>query len=76
MFCRWRRQLSYVIPPFDTDAMLIEVGLMPEWYLPDRGAALSDDLRAEFVSDVARAAGASPLARRGPGCCATFIRRI
>jgi N-acetylmuramate 1-kinase len=41
--------LSYVIPPFDTDALLVEVGLMPEWYLPDRGTALSDDLRAEFV---------------------------
>ncbi|MDH8495267.1 hypothetical protein QIH13_28220, partial [Klebsiella pneumoniae] len=25
--------LDYVIPPFDDDAMMIEVGLMLEWYL-------------------------------------------
>lgn len=42
-------QVDYAIPPFDTDAMLVEIGLMPEWYLPDRGAALSDTLRAQFV---------------------------
>ena len=29
-------QLSYVIPAFDTDAMLVEAGLMLEWYLPQR----------------------------------------
>ncbi len=29
---------------------------MLEWYLPDRGAEPSDDLRAEFVDDVARPA--------------------
>jgi N-acetylmuramate 1-kinase len=40
----------YPIPTFDTEAMLVEVGLMPEWYLPDRGAPLSDRLRAEFVA--------------------------
>lgn len=40
---------AYAIPPFDTDALLIEVGLMPEWYLPDRGAPLTDGLRAEFT---------------------------
>lgn len=42
--------LTYAIPVFDTDALLVEVGLMPEWYLPDRGAVLSDDLRDEFVT--------------------------
>jgi tRNA threonylcarbamoyl adenosine modification protein YjeE len=42
--------LSYAIPVFDTDALLVEIGLMLEWYLPDRGAVLSDDLRAEFVT--------------------------
>ena len=41
---------TYAIPVFDTDALLVEVGLMPEWYLPYRGAVLGDDLRAEFVS--------------------------
>ena len=49
-------QLTYAIPVFDTDALLVEVGLMLEWYLPDRGAAPTDELRAEFVSDVARSA--------------------
>jgi tRNA threonylcarbamoyl adenosine modification protein YjeE len=43
-------QLSYPIPRFDTDALLIEIGLMLEWYLPDRGVQTSDDLRAEFVA--------------------------
>jgi tRNA threonylcarbamoyl adenosine modification protein YjeE len=43
-------QLSYVIPIFETDALLVEVGLMLEWYLPDRGAELSDNLRAEFAA--------------------------
>jgi N-acetylmuramate 1-kinase len=42
-------QLSYAIPSFDTEALLVEVGLMPEWYLPDRGAPPSNNLRAEFV---------------------------
>ena len=30
-------QINYAIPVFDTDALLVEVGLMLEWYLPDRG---------------------------------------
>ncbi|MBR1216702.1 tRNA (adenosine(37)-N6)-threonylcarbamoyltransferase complex ATPase subunit type 1 TsaE [Bradyrhizobium sp. U87765 SZCCT0131] len=41
-------QPDYAIPRFDIDAMLIEVGLMPEWYLPDRGAPSDAALRAEF----------------------------
>lgn len=41
---------NYAIPAFDTEAMLVEIGLMAEWYLPDRGAELSDDLRREFVA--------------------------
>lgn len=41
--------ISYVMPTFDTDALLVEVGLMLEWYLPDRGVELADNLRAEFV---------------------------
>jgi N-acetylmuramate 1-kinase len=39
---------SYTIPAFDSDALMVEIGLMPEWYLPDRGAALSEGARAEF----------------------------
>ncbi len=41
---------DYAIPVFDTEALLIEVGLMPEWYLPDRGAAPGEVLHAEFVA--------------------------
>jgi tRNA threonylcarbamoyl adenosine modification protein YjeE len=43
-------KIDYSIPPFDIDAWLVEIGLMVEWYLPDRGAPLSDALRAEFVT--------------------------
>jgi aminoglycoside/choline kinase family phosphotransferase len=43
-------ELSYAIPAFDTDALLVEIGLMPEWYLPDRGVELTGDLRSEFVA--------------------------
>ena len=42
-------QISYAIPVFDIDALLVEVGLMLEWYLPDRGVESTDELRAEFV---------------------------
>jgi N-acetylmuramate 1-kinase len=42
-------QISYAIPTFDTEALLVEVGLMLEWYLPDRGVEPTNDLRAEFV---------------------------
>jgi N-acetylmuramate 1-kinase len=42
-------QTSYHIPSFDTDALLTEVGLMLEWYLPDRGVEPTNNMRAEFV---------------------------
>ena len=42
--------IDYDIPPFDIDAQLVEVGLMPEWYLPDRGVELTDALNAEFTA--------------------------
>jgi tRNA threonylcarbamoyl adenosine modification protein YjeE len=41
---------SYAIPLFDTEALLIEIGLMPEWYLPDRDAPLSEEARAKFFA--------------------------
>jgi N-acetylmuramate 1-kinase len=44
------QHVSYPIPIFDTDALLIELGLMLEWYLPDRGVEPGDDVRAEFVA--------------------------
>jgi tRNA threonylcarbamoyl adenosine modification protein YjeE len=43
-------QITYTIPAFDTDAMLVEVGLMPEWYLPDRDATSTAELCAEFIA--------------------------
>src|SRR5271168_1436076 len=43
-------QITYAIPLFDVDAMMIEIGLMLEWYLPDRGAAPPSTARDEFVT--------------------------
>ena len=43
-------QITYTIPTFDIDAMQVEIGLMLEWYLPDRDAVPTDDIRAEFVA--------------------------
>jgi tRNA threonylcarbamoyl adenosine modification protein YjeE len=42
-------QINYAIPTFDTDALLVEIGLMLEWYLPDRGIEPTNNLRTEFV---------------------------
>ncbi|WP_257167684.1 tRNA (adenosine(37)-N6)-threonylcarbamoyltransferase complex ATPase subunit type 1 TsaE [Bradyrhizobium sp. SRS-191] len=42
-------QVTYKVPAFDVDAMLIEIGLMLEWYLPDRDVEPSQVLRAEFL---------------------------
>jgi N-acetylmuramate 1-kinase len=57
-------QITYAIPRFDVDAMLVEIGLMLEWYLPDRHAEPTDNLRAEFVTQwrdlLARTAAAQP----------------
>jgi tRNA threonylcarbamoyl adenosine modification protein YjeE len=43
-------QVSYTIPTFDTDALLVEIRLMLEWYLPDRGAQPTEQVRAEFIT--------------------------
>jgi len=43
-------QLNYRIPTFDIEALLVEIGLMLEWYLPDRGVEMSGEMRAEFVA--------------------------
>jgi tRNA threonylcarbamoyl adenosine modification protein YjeE len=43
-------QITYTIPAFDTDAMLVEIGLMPDWYLPDRDATPTAELRREFIA--------------------------
>ena len=42
--------VTYTIPTFDADAMLVEIGLMLDWYLPDRGAQPSGDLRSDFLA--------------------------
>jgi aminoglycoside/choline kinase family phosphotransferase len=42
-------QITYAIPAFDTDALLVEVGLMLEWYLPDRGVEPANAMGSEFV---------------------------
>jgi tRNA threonylcarbamoyl adenosine modification protein YjeE len=58
-------QLDYIVPTFDTDALLVEIGLMPEWYLPDRGVTLSKDLRVEFFAmwrDLLNASAAKTMA--------------
>ena len=41
---------SYTIPLFDTDALLVEIGLMLEWYLPERDATPAEPLRAALVT--------------------------
>ena len=45
---------DYPIPVFDIDAWMVEVGLMLEWYMPDRGVTPGEALRSEFDDDVAR----------------------
>lgn len=39
---------DYIIPAFDVDAMLIEVSLLLDWYLPDRGVAVTSAIRDDF----------------------------
>ena len=41
---------DYVVPSFDTDAMLIEVSLLLDWYLPQHGVEATAAVRDEFVS--------------------------
>jgi tRNA threonylcarbamoyl adenosine modification protein YjeE len=43
-------QSTYAIPTFDIEAWLVEMGLMLDWYLPDRGVTPSAELRNEFVT--------------------------
>ncbi len=43
-------ELTYDMPVFDIDAWPIEIGLMLEWYMPDRGVQPSDQLRADFFA--------------------------
>jgi N-acetylmuramate 1-kinase len=44
-------EIEHRIPPYDLDALLIEVELLLDWYLPHRGkAALSATARGQFVN--------------------------
>jgi N-acetylmuramate 1-kinase len=40
--------VEYRIPPYDVEALMIEVELLLDWYLPRLGVQLPDDARAEF----------------------------
>lgn len=44
------QQPDYDIPVFDIDAWLVEIGLMTEWYLPDRGIDVSPKHHDEFFA--------------------------
>ena len=41
---------DYVVPAFDTEAMLIEVSLLLDWYLPQHGIEATAAVRDEFAS--------------------------
>jgi len=43
-------QSTHAIPVFDVEAWLVEMGLMLDWYLPDRGVEISQELRDQFVT--------------------------
>lgn len=40
--------VSHRVPRFDMNAMLIEVSLLIDWYLPHRGVTVDNALRAEY----------------------------
>jgi aminoglycoside/choline kinase family phosphotransferase len=42
-------QLTHRIPNYDIDAFMIELGLLLDWYLPDRGVEASNNIRADFI---------------------------
>lgn len=42
-------QINYRVPTFDTAAMMVEVGLVMEWYLPEKGVTITSNLHAEFL---------------------------
>ena len=42
---------TYFVPPYDIEAQLIEVDLLPSWFWPFvTGSEITDDARAEFVA--------------------------
>ena len=56
---------DHVVPPYDLEALLIEVELLLDWYLPHIvGKAVSGSVRAEFVNLWSEALAASAEERR------------
>lgn len=53
--------VTYTVPAYDESAFMIEASLLLDWYLPECGTTVSDQLRREFES-LWRAALAGPLA--------------
>jgi N-acetylmuramate 1-kinase len=43
-------QQTYAIPSFDVEAMLIEVSLLLDWYLPDKGVEVTAAMRESFFT--------------------------
>jgi len=41
--------VDHRLPRYDLDALLIEVELLPDWYLPHRGATLTEAARLEYL---------------------------
>ncbi|MBI3701311.1 MAG: tRNA (adenosine(37)-N6)-threonylcarbamoyltransferase complex ATPase subunit type 1 TsaE [Afipia sp.] len=41
--------IKHRVPLFDNAAMMTEVGLVMEWYLPDKGVKITSNLHAEFL---------------------------
>ncbi len=67
---------EHAIPPYDLDAMLIEVELLLDWYMPHVDRVDGVGLGAEHLrQSLARGAGADHRRHRRPGCCGTSIRR-
>ena len=42
-------QVSHRLPRYDTDAYLVELELLLDWYLPRFGITVTDQLRADYV---------------------------
>jgi tRNA threonylcarbamoyl adenosine modification protein YjeE len=42
--------VSHTLPPYDIDAYLIEAELLLDWYMPWRGAEVTEAMRADYVA--------------------------
>ena len=42
--------VDYALPRYDMEALLIEVELLPDWYLPKLGAKISDARRDQYMT--------------------------